>query len=215
MDESGGSDRSSEALLKRLGALYKRHLVLFVVGGIAIDVVLVVGGLWWFGIFGGDEADAALERCTDARFDAVAVIGACTEVVALSQPLGADDREPAERIAHALTVVQVQCRTALDRAAIRLCAEVPVVDAVVPAVSVRIRVEALLRLADHARLIEEATRLVALGDDYGYLARGLARHATADYDGAARDYRMAMKQFPDDPMLLDNLARAEVSAPPR
>ena len=69
-------------------------------------------------------------------------------------------------------------------------------------------------MGHYERLREEGGRLIRYGDEFGYLARGIAHHLTEDYVSAVADYREAIKHFPDNPTLLDNLAHAEVAAPP-
>lgn len=202
--------------LTRVRRLNRRHVAAFAAAGLLADAAIVFGGLWWFGVFGADPAEAAR-----------AAAGACAaEGTATAAPASCHDSrkqsggalqvaENAAVTARAITLLQARCRETLERPILEQCADVPVIDDVMPAVSLRIRVEALLRLANYGRLETEASRLIDHGDTYGYMARGLARHAGEDYARASADYREAIKYYPDDPMLLDNLARAEVSAPMR
>jgi hypothetical protein len=204
--------------LTRLRRLNRRHVAAFVAAGLVADAAIVLGGLWWFGVVGADSAEA----------------GRATPQSCTSEEMAVDDQTPcpdsprergagaalrvtenAAVTARAITLLQARCRETFERPILEQCAEVPVIDDVMPAVSLRIRVEALLRLASYGRLETEASRLIDHGDTYGYMARGLARHAGEDYARASADYREAIKYYPDDPMLLDNLARAEVSAPMR
>ena len=144
------------------------------------------------------------------------MIDTCVATVAHATDDPEDRGDPANvAIAdQAMRQIQVICRVVLARAALQRCAEAPVVEGVVPELAVRTRVDALMRLGDYARLAEESGRLIRYGDEFGYLARGLAHHRTEDFASAVVDYREAIKHFPDDPTLLDNLARAEVEAPP-
>jgi tetratricopeptide (TPR) repeat protein len=210
-----------QTAMAKMRSMNRRYLTYFIVGGIVVDVLIVAAGLWWLGVFDSDPAAAArdsLSACIQGSptQDGAAMIDTCHETVAHATGSPDARRDPAntEIAAQALRQIQVICRVALERAALTRCAEMPVIEGIVPDLAVRTRVEALLRLGDHARLREEATRLIRYGDGFGYLARGLAHHATGDYASAVADYREALKRFPDDPTLLDNLARAEVSAPP-
>lgn len=221
MDGSNDPARGSllEQVWARVRGLKKRHVVLLLVVGLAADAAIVLLALWWFGVIGTDStasARAALQECVDGDVGGAAAFAACLESVGQSTD-NFDDRRRTENIeiaARALTMLQARCRTALDRSLVERCADVPVIEGVIPGVAQRIRVEALVRLADYRRLEDEATRLIRFGDGFGFVARALSRHHTRNYAGATEDYRAAIKHFPDDPTLLDNLARAEVSAPP-
>ncbi len=209
MDDEPVGTSGFEATFARLGRFTKRHLAWLIVGGIVFDVAIVLGGLWWFGVFSSSAAGATLETCLSGPAEEVSTFEACAESVQAA----ADDPEEGETAVRALAAMELRCRQTVDRRAIVRCSDAPVVSGVLPEVSVRIRTEALMRLADYPRLAEESTDLIRRGDNYGYLTRGIARHATQDYEGAAKDYREAMRHFPDDPTLQDNLARAEVGAP--
>lgn len=220
MDGSNDPDGSLlDQAWARVRRLKKRHVVLFLIAGLAADAVIVVLGLWWFGVIGDDataSARASLQECIDGEVGASTALEAC--LTSIERTTGdLDDRRQAENIdiaARALTMLQARCRTALDRAVIEGCAEAPVIEGVIPEVAQRIRVEALVRLADYRRLEDEASELIRFGDGFGFVARALSRHHVRNYKGAAEDYRAAIKHFPDDPTLQENLARAEVSAPP-
>jgi len=210
-----------QTAMARMRGMNRRYLTYFVVGGIALDVVIVAVGLWWLGVFEPDRAAAAresLSACVQGSptQDGATMIDTCRDTVAHATDSTEARRDPANAdvAEQALRQIQVICRVALERAALTRCAETPVIEGIVPDLAVRTRVDALLRLGDYARLRDEAARLIRYGDGFGYFARGLAHHNTEDYVAAVADYREALKRFPDDPTLLDNLARAEVSAPP-
>jgi hypothetical protein len=207
--------------IAKMRGVNRRYVAYFIAGGIALDVVVVAGGLWWLGVFDAAQSAAArdsLNECLRGGQNqaGVAMIDTCVATVAHATDDPEDRRDPANAAIadQALRQIQVICRVVLARPALQRCAEVPVIEGIVPELAVRTRVDALMRLGDYARLREESGRLIRYGDEFGYLARGLAHHLTQDYASAVADYREAIKHFPDDPTLLDNLARAEVAAPP-
>ena len=201
----------------------RRYLVAFIVAGLLADVAIVGGGLWWIGVF--DPADAAAEaRSALATCEKDGSVGTDDNVLEFcfeSIRLATEDPEARRVAAHgeiakrAVTQVRAVCGSVAGPDMLQRCADAPVVEGALPAIAVRTRVDALMRLADYPRLGDEGDRLIRYGDGFGYVARGLSHHAAKSFDLAARDYREAAKHFPDDPVLLDNLARAEVSAPPQ
>jgi hypothetical protein len=208
-------------VIAKMRGVNRRYVTYFIAGGIALDVVVVAGGLWWLGLFEAGQSVAvrdSLNECLrGSRNQAgVTMIDACVATVASATDNPESRRDPANAdIAdQALRQIQLICRVVLVRAALERCAEVPVIEGIVPELALRTRVDAQLRLGDFERLREESGRLIRYGDEFGYLARGIAHHLTEDYVSAVADYREAIKHFPDDPTLLDNLARAEVAAPP-
>lgn len=219
-------DAADPSLLKqsiaKLRGIKRRYVVFFIVAGLAADAAIVFGGLWWIGIFGPNDASAArdaLEGCVGGSANVAdeTTLEACLASIGLATNT-ADDRGVPDNVdvaTRAVNQIQLICRLALSQEALTRCADAPVVEGIIPEVAVRTRVDALLRLRDFARLGEEGGRLIRYGDDFGFLARGLAFHAAEDFALAAADYREAIKSFPDDPVLLDNLARAEVAAPPQ
>jgi hypothetical protein len=205
----------------KVRGMNRRYVAYFIAGGIALDVLVVAGGLWWLGVFNAGQSAAvrdSLNECLRGGQNqaGVAMIDTCVATVMSATDDPEDRRDPANAdIAdQALRQIQVMCRVVLARAALEHCAEAPVIEDIVPELALRTRVDAQLRLGDYDRLREESGRLIRYGDEYGYLARGIAHHLTEDYVSAVADYREAIKHFPDDPTLLDNLARAEVGAPP-
>ena len=210
-----------QTAIAKMRGMNRRYVAYFIAGGIALDVVIVAGGLWWVGVFDVDQSVAARDSLSEClrggqNQAGVAMIDTCVATVVHATDDPEDRRDPANlAIAdQALRQIQVICRVVLARAALERCAEAPVIEGIVPELAVRTRVDALMRLGDYGRLREESGRLIRYGDDFGYLARGIAHHLTEDYASAVADYREAIKHFPDDPTLLDNLARAEVDAPP-
>ena len=210
-----------ETAMAKMRGMNRRYLTYFIVGGVVLDVAIVALGLWWLGVFDPNPSAAtrdSLSACVQGSptQDGATMIETCQDTVARATQSPEARRDPANTdiAEQALRQIQVICRVALERTALTRCVETPVIEGIVPDLALRTRVEALLRLGDHARLRDEAGRLIRYGDGFGYLARGLAHHQTGDYASALADYREALKRFPDDPTLLDNLARAEVSAPP-
>ena len=207
--------------IAKMRGMNRRYVAYFIAGGIALDVVVVAGGLWWLGVFDAGQSAAARDSLNEClrggqSQDGVAMIDTCVATVAHATDDPDDRSDPANAAIadQALRQIQVICRVVLARTALQRCADGPVIEGIVPELAVRTRVDALMRLGDYARLREESGRLIRYGDQFGYLARGLAHHLTEDYVSAVTDYREALKHFPDDPTLLDNLARAEVAAPP-
>ena len=226
MDMNETPDAGDPTLLRRakaaLRGVKRRYLVAFVVAGLLADVAIVAGGLWWIGVFDpSDPAAEARRALTACEAGAASQRVATLDICFASIRLATDDPEARRVTAHgeiadrAVNHVQAACRLATQPGVLQRCAEAPVVEGALPAIAVRTRVDALLRLRDYSRLEAEGTRLIRFGDGFGYLARGLAHHAAKAFELAARDYREAAKHFPDDPVLLDNMARAEVSAPPQ
>jgi hypothetical protein len=211
-----------KSAIAKMRGMNRRYVGYFIAGGIALDVVIVAGGLWWLGVFDAGSSSAAVQKSLNACLrgadnqSGVVMIDTCLDTVTKATDDPENRRDPAyiEMADQALRHVQVVCRVVLSRDALERCTGVPVIEGIVPALAVRTRVDALLRLGDYPRLREEGARLIRYGDGFGYLARGLARHNIEDFAAAAADYREAIKHFPDDPVLLDNLARAEVAAPP-
>ena len=208
-------------VIAKMRGVNRRYVAYFVVSGIALDVVVVGGGLWWVGVFDAGQSAAVHDSLKDClrggqNQAGVAIVDTCVATVAIATDDPEDRRDPANAdIAdQALRQIQVICRVVLARAALERCAEAPVIEGIVPQLALRTRVDAQLRLGNYERLREESGRLIRYGDEFGYLARGIAHHLTEDYVSAVADYREAIKHFPDDPTLLDNLARAEVAAPP-
>lgn len=200
----------------------RRYIVAFIVAGLLADVAIVGGGLWWIGVFDPTDAAAAARSALVAcEAGSVStddnVLASCFESIRLATEDPAARRIAAhgEIAQRAVTQVHAVCRSVASLDLLQRCADAPVVEGALPAMAVRTRVDALMRLEDYPRLRDEGTRLIRYGDGFGYVARGLAHHAAKSFELAARDYREAAKHFPDDPVLLDNLARAEVSAPPQ
>jgi len=210
-----------ETAIAKMRGMNRRYVAYFIAGGIALDVVVVAGGLWWLGVFDAGQSAAARDSLSECLRGSqneagVAMIETCVATVALATDDPEDRRDLANAAIadQALHQIQVICRIVLAREALQRCADAPVIEGIVPEIAVRTRVDALMRLGDYSRLREESARLIRFGDEFGYLARGIAHHLTEDYPAAVADYREAIKHFPDDPTLLDNLARAEVAAPP-
>jgi len=48
-----------QTAIAKMRGMNRRYVAYFIAGGIALDVVIVAGGLWWVGVFDVDQSAAA------------------------------------------------------------------------------------------------------------------------------------------------------------